>query len=169
MLVNLDVHRDERGNFREAWQLEKLTALGLPAIAPVQYNVAESVRGVTRGIHAEPWQKYLHVAYGKVFAAIVDLREDSETFTKVLTFEMDNTNALLIPIGCANSYQVLSDNAAYTYLVTAHWQPNQKYTALSLNDPDLNIPWPIPKEQMIISAKDADNARIRDLFPHKYQ
>ena len=166
--IALDVHQDERGNFREVWQIEKLIDLGLTSITPVQLNVAESVRGVTRGIHAEPWQKYLHVAYGYVFAAIVDIREDSDTFAKVLTFEMNNSNALLIPLGCANSYQILSENAAYSYLVTDHWKPNQKYMAISLNDQDLNIPWPIGKEQQIISTKDAKNPQIRNLFPNKY-
>ena len=32
-------------------------------------------RGATRGIHAEPWDKFVSVATGRVFAAWVDLRE----------------------------------------------------------------------------------------------
>jgi dTDP-4-dehydrorhamnose 3,5-epimerase len=166
--INLDVYPDKRGNFREAWQLEKLTQLGLPKITPVQFNVAESVKGVTRGIHAEPWQKYLHVAHGEVFAAIVDIRPESKTFSKALTFNMNSGNALLIPVGCANSYQVLSDQASYAYLVTAHWNAKQQYTAINLNDEILNIKWPIPKDSQIISEKDLANPTLKELFPNKF-
>jgi dTDP-4-dehydrorhamnose 3,5-epimerase len=166
--IKLDIYPDKRGNFREAWQQEKLTKLGLPQIAPVQFNVAESVKGVTRGIHAEPWQKYLHVAYGEVFAAIVDIRPESNTFGKVLTFNMNSNNALLIPIGCANSYQVLSERASYTYLVTAHWKAKQRYAAIALNDSTLNIQWPIPKDNQIISEKDLANPTLKELFPSKF-
>lgn len=167
-VIDLDIHTDERGNFREVWQLDKLAKLGFPKIIPVQWNVAESSRGVTRGMHAEPWEKYLHVAHGTVFAAVVDVREKSATFGKLLTFELDFRRALLVPNGCANSYQVTSDGAAYSYLVTGHWHPDQKYTAINIDDPTLKIPWPVPKEQRILSSKDLANPTLKELFPNKF-
>src|SRR6218665_2160169 len=73
---DLPVHGDNRGWFKENWQREKMVALGLPDFKPVQNNISFNVeRGVTRGIHAEPWDKYVSVATGKVFGAWVDLRE----------------------------------------------------------------------------------------------
>ena len=53
-----------------------MRAAGLPDLDFVQQNVAfNATAGVTRGIHAEPWDKYVSVACGRVFAAIVELRE----------------------------------------------------------------------------------------------
>lgn len=53
-----------------------MTALGLEDFGPVQNNISFNASpGVTRGIHAEPWDKYISVATGKVFGAWVDLRE----------------------------------------------------------------------------------------------
>ncbi|MBU6389261.1 dTDP-4-dehydrorhamnose 3,5-epimerase family protein [Patescibacteria group bacterium] len=159
-LIDLDVHADDRGSFREAWQAEKMEQLGLPAFRPVQYNVAESRRGVTRGIHVEPWNKYIHLAAGKVFAAIVDTRQSEPTFGKVLTFELDCHRALFLSQGLGNSYQALTDQVVYTYLVTDHWRPNAGYAAIALDDPTLAIPWPLPREEWIVSEKDTNNPRF---------
>lgn len=47
---------------------------GPPDFTPVQNNVSfnESVE-ITRGIHAEPWDKLVSVASGRIFGAWVDL------------------------------------------------------------------------------------------------
>ena len=44
----LDVHEDSRGWFKENWQREKMTALGLPDFGPVQNNISfNAARGAT--------------------------------------------------------------------------------------------------------------------------
>ncbi len=74
--IDLTVHGDNRGWFKENWQREKMLALGLPDFGPVQNNISfNNEVGVTRGIHAEPWDKFVSVATGRVFGAWVDLRE----------------------------------------------------------------------------------------------
>lgn len=148
---------DPRGNFREAWQAEKMTAAGLPPFTPVQMNVAESTRGVIRGIHAEPWEKYIHLASGTAFAVLVDLRRDSAAFGQVATFELDQSVALYVPRGLGNSYAVTSPQAAYTYLVNEHWRPDVPYPSVAYDDPDLAIAWPVPEADRIISEKDQRN------------
>ena len=164
--IELDVHADERGNFREVWQDEKMRAEGLPEFHPLQSNVAESSHGVLRGIHAEPWEKYIHVAYGSVFAAIVDLREDSPTFAQYETFDLNQGNALFVSKGFGNSYQVTSEHTAYTYLVPMHWKPGIIYPAIASNDADLAIPWPVT--DAIVSEKDKGNKTLRQYYPHKF-
>ena len=75
LVFDLSVHGDARGWFKENWQREKMCALGLPDLRFVQNNISfNDNRGVTRGIHAEPWNKYISVATGSVFGAWVDLR-----------------------------------------------------------------------------------------------
>ncbi len=75
LVLDLPVHGDSRGWFKENWQREKMRALGLPDMGPVQNNISfNDEAGVTRGIHAEPWDKFISVACGRVFGAWVDLR-----------------------------------------------------------------------------------------------
>jgi dTDP-4-dehydrorhamnose 3,5-epimerase len=148
---------DPRGTFRESWQAEKMEAAGLPKFVPVQMNVAESTYGVIRGIHAEPWEKYIHLASGTGFAAIVDLRKDSPAFGRAASFELNDSVALYVPRGLGNSYAVTSERAAYTYLVNEHWRPDAKYPAVAYDDPDLGIEWPVPEPERIVSEKDRRN------------
>ncbi len=163
LLIHLNVFSDERGNFREAWQSEKLTQLGLPQFKPVQHNVAYSKKGVIRGIHAEPWDKYAHPCFGRIFACIVDLRETSQTFGQHQSFELDETRALYVPKGFGNAYQTLTDFAVYSYLVTDHWRADVQYPSIIYNDPDLDIKWPL--QRAIVSDKDKQNATFRQTYP----
>ena len=153
LLVRLPIHEDARGSFREFWQREKMTALGLPDFEPVQGNVAISRRGATRGVHAEPWDKYVSVARGRVFAAWVDLRE-GPTYGATFHCELGPDTAVFVPRGVGNAYQSLEDDTAYAYLVNEHWRPDATYAALSLADPATAIPWPIPLADAEVSAKD---------------
>ena len=60
---------DTDGWFKENWQRAKMTALGLPDFGPVQNNISfNAKKGVTRGIHAEPWDKYISIATGEISA-----------------------------------------------------------------------------------------------------
>lgn len=163
--IDLDVFADTRGSFREAYQAEKLEALGLPNLGAVQWNISENVRaGIVRGIHAESWDKYIHCISGRAFAAIVDIRPDSSTFGKHLTFELDQTKALFVSKGFGNAYQTLADNTVYGYLVNAHWQAGTKYPAINYADPDLKIQWPLPIGADDVSEKDRKNPTMREVF-----
>jgi len=154
-LVELVVHEDARGSFREAYHQDKLEALGLPHLGPVQWNVAENQRrGILRGIHAEPWDKYIHILQGEVFSAIADLRKGSPTFGRAETFRLDRTRALFLPKGLGNSYQVLSEGAVYGYLVNHHWQAGAGYLGIRWDDPALAIAWPLPVTPECLSEKD---------------
>lgn len=162
--IKLDVFEDERGSFREAYQAAKLKDLGLPSLDIVQMNVSESQYGVIRGIHAEPWDKYIHIAWGKVFAAIVDLRKESKTFGEVATFNLDTTNALFVPKGLGNSFAVLSERVVYSYLVTEHWHPDNPYPAVAYDDPTLGITWPVEAKDRIVSDKDQRNPTLKEAY-----
>ena len=165
LVVRLAVHGDARGWFKENWQRERMVAAGLPDFGPVQNNVAHNTsRGATRGIHAEPWDKLVSVAAGRVFAAWVDLRE-GQGFGTTFTLEIDESVAVYVPRGVGNSYQALEDGTAYSYLVNEHWDTGASYPGLDPGDEDLGIEWPIPLAEAELSAKDRANPRLRDLQP----
>ncbi|TDL46307.1 dTDP-4-dehydrorhamnose reductase [Microbacterium oleivorans] len=165
VLWDLPVHGDSRGWFKENWQREKMTAAGLADFGPVQNNISfNDAVGTTRGIHAEPWDKWVSVASGRIFGAWVDLRE-GPTFGAVFTAELDPSRAIFIPRGVGNSYQTLEPDTSYTYLVNDHWSPDASYSFLNLADETAAIDWPIPLPDVEISAKDRAHPRLADVVP----
>ncbi|MEV4687634.1 bifunctional dTDP-4-dehydrorhamnose 3,5-epimerase family protein/NAD(P)-dependent oxidoreductase [Microbacterium sp. LWH3-1.2] len=165
IVFDLPVHGDSRGWFKENWQREKMTELGLPDFGPVQNNVSfNDAAGTTRGIHAEPWDKWVSVATGRIFGAWVDLRE-GPSFGTVFTTELDPSRAIFVPRGVGNSYQTLEADTAYTYLVNDHWSPEAAYSFLNLADETAAIDWPIPLADVEISAKDLAHPRLAEVTP----
>ena len=167
-VVELSVHGDARGWFKENWQRAKMVALGIPDLHVVQNNISFNAEmGVTRGIHAEPWDKFISVATGSVFGAWVDLRQGSATYGKVYTAALDPSRAIYVPRGVGNSFQALEDGTAYTYLVDAHWSAELKktYTFVNLADPELDIQWPIPLSEATLSEADLHHPYLRDVVP----
>lgn len=169
LLLELPVHGDSRGWFKENWQREKMVALGLPDFNPVQNNISYNDQvGTTRGIHAEPWDKYVSVASGRIFGAWVDLRE-GDSFGAVFTAEIGPRSAIFVPRGVGNSYQTLEDNTAYVYLVNDHWtaEAQSEYTFLNLEDSSSAIPWPISLDRAERSEKDLAHPALADVTPMK--
>ena len=167
-VVELSVHGDARGWFKENWQRAKMVALGIPDLHVVQNNISFNAEmGVTRGIHAEPWDKFISVATGSVFGAWVDLRQGSATYGKVYTAALDPSRAIYVPRGVGNSFQALEDGTAYTYLVDAHWSAELKrtYTFVNLADPELGIEWPIPLSEATLSEADKKHPFLKDVVP----
>ncbi|WP_298251382.1 bifunctional dTDP-4-dehydrorhamnose 3,5-epimerase family protein/NAD(P)-dependent oxidoreductase [uncultured Arthrobacter sp.] len=167
VLLDLPVHGDNRGWFKENWQREKMTAAGLPDFGPVQNNISfNGTRGTTRGIHAEPWDKFVSVATGRVFGAWVDLRE-GPSFGAVFTAELDPSTAIFVPRGVGNAFQTLEDATAYTYLVNDHWSADaqDQYVFLNLADETAAVEWPIPLDGAEVSDKDRTHPRLTDIEP----
>lgn len=164
-VVKLPVHGDNRGWFKENYQKQKMEALGLPSFDIVQNNFSYNEEtGVTRGLHAEPWEKFISIANGRVFGAWVDVRT-GDSFGTVFTHEINPGTAIFVPRGVANGYQTLEPNITYTYLVNAHWSPDAKYTMVNLFDPELGIQWPIAREKAIVSEKDEAHPLLKDVIP----
>ena len=167
LVFDLPVHGDSRGWFKENWQRAKQMNVGLPDLGPVQNNISfNAERGVTRGVHAEPWDKYVSVATGSVFGAWVDLRP-GESFGQVYTCVVDPSKAVYVPRGVGNAFQALEAGTAYTYLVNAHWSAELKktYTFVNLADPALGIEWPIPLDQAVVSEADRHHPYLKDVVP----
>jgi dTDP-4-dehydrorhamnose 3,5-epimerase len=97
-----------------------------------------------------------------VFAAVLDLR-DGPSYGRVETLELHPGNAVLVPRGCGNSYQTLTPDVVYTYLVNGHWSPEAEYTSVQAYDPALGIDWPIPEDRAIRSAKDRAHPPLAEL------
>lgn len=166
-VVDLPVHVDPRGWFKENWQRAKMTELGLPDFGPVQHNVAfNTATGSTRGMHAEPWDKLVSLVRGRIFGAWVDLRPGA-TFGTSFHLELGPDRAVYVPRGVANGYQALADGTIYSYLVNRHWSPEarDRYTYVNVADETLALPWPIPLERAELSEADRAHPRLADITP----
>ncbi len=169
-LITFDITypSDERGWFQEKFQKAKLVEAGLPATFQiVQNNVSfNKSQGVIRGFHAEPWDKYVSVITGKVFIAYLDLRK-GPTFGKLFTAELDNTKSVYLPRGVANSFQTLEDNTLYVYSTNDHWRADNYdgYVFVNLADPDINVQWPMPLNESIMSDRDRNHPMLKDIQP----
>ncbi len=169
LVIRIPVHGDSRGWFKENWQRAAMTAAGLPDFGPVQNNMSYNAQaGTVRGIHAEPWDKLVSVAAGRVFGAWVDLRE-GESFGSVFTVEIDTATAVFVPRGVGNSFQTLEPDTVYSYLVNDHWSADAqgRYTFLNLADETVQVPWPIPLADAEMSDKDRAHPRLADVVPMK--
>jgi dTDP-4-dehydrorhamnose 3,5-epimerase len=156
---------DDRGYYQETFQKAKLVTAGLPeSFSPVQTSISynKSV-GVTRGFHAEPWDKYISIVKGRAFAAYVDLRK-GESFGKVVTVELTPTTCIYLPQGVANSFQTLEPDTYYLYSVNAHWSADlyDEYCFANLADPEIGVQWPIPLDQAIMSERDRTHPLLKD-------
>jgi len=174
LVIERPVFRDNRGFFHEIFRLNELEEATGIKFNPVQWSHSRSLPKVIRAIHAEGWNKLVYPVTGKMFAAIVDLRPDSKTFGKVETFEFDaddpnsTQKALFIPKGgIGNSICVVGDKPVdYVYLVDEYWD-NNKARGIAWNDPDLAIKWPV--KDPIVSERDRQNSRLREMFPEKFK
>lgn len=168
VVYDLTVHGDNRGWFKENWQREKMTSIGLPDFGPVQNNVSfNAKKGVTRGLHAEPWDKFVSIGNGRVFGAWVDIREGSDTFGQSFSVELDPTKAIYVPRGVANGFQTLDNETVYMYLVNDHWSPDGQYAFVNLADESLGIEWPIPLSEAEMSDKDKNHPLLKDALTIK--
>lgn len=159
--------RDERGFFSETWSARNLSRIGID-ITFVQDNHSYSVaRGVVRGLHFQrpPFaqDKLVRVLRGSVFDVVVDIRCGSPTFGKwtgVLLSDL-KWNQILVPKGFAHGFVTLEPDTEVAYKVSAPYSKVHD-RSIRFNDPELAIDWPMPFDEMVVSAKDRVAPRLSE-------
>ena len=166
LIIEPKAFGDHRGFFLETFQVERYREAGI-TLPFVQDNHSRSQRGVLRGLHFQktrPQGKLVSVSRGAVYDVAVDIDPASATYGQFVGVELndDNHRQMWIPPGYAHGFCVLSEVADFQYKCTDFYFPADE-SGLLWNDPDVGIPWPITEPQL--SAKDANNPRLRDLKP----
>jgi dTDP-4-dehydrorhamnose 3,5-epimerase len=165
LLIEAKRFHDERGYFLESWNERRYREAGIPGPF-VQDNVSLSRKGVLRGLHyqREPHGqgKLVSVLRGEVFDVAVDLRAGSETFRQWVgvTLSAEDGRQLYIPEGFAHGFVVTREEAILAYKCTDVYHPETEET-IRWDDPEIAIEWPV--EQPILSEKDRQGKRMRDL------
>jgi dTDP-4-dehydrorhamnose 3,5-epimerase len=167
-VIEPTVHGDERGFFAETYRLRDHAAWGIPEEDRfVQDNHSRSGRGVLRGMHFQIGAgvaKLVRCARGRIVDVAVDLRGGSPTYGRWEAVELDDESMreLYVPVGFAHGFCVLSDVADVLYKQTAYYDPALE-RGIAFDDPDVGIAWPLPREELIVSERDAAAPRLSEI------
>jgi dTDP-4-dehydrorhamnose 3,5-epimerase len=164
LVMEPEVHADERGFFVETFRREDLVRAGLE-VDFVQENQSRSSRGTIRGLHfsIQPGQaKLVRAARGHILDVAVDIRRGSPTFGQHETFELDDVahRQVYLPVGIAHGFCVLSEVADVCYRVDAYFAAERE-RGVAWDDPALGIAWRV--DEPILSARDRANPLLADL------
>lgn len=160
------VFGDARGYFMETFRQEEFDSMVAP-VRFVQDNESKSTRGVLRGLHYQKGAcsqaKLVRVIQGRVLDVAVDLRKSSPTFLQHVAVELsgENKRQLFVPRGFAHGFVVLSDEAVFCYKVDNIYAP-QAECCIRYDDPAIGVEWPLPAEELLLSAKDAQGISVHE-------
>ncbi len=161
---------DSRGAFVKDFSQKEFRDKG------VEHNLKEvfytySKKGVVRALHFQRVRqqpKLVRCVQGRVWDVVVDLRKESPTFLKFLTFELEGEKgqSLLIPDGCAHGYLVLEDSIV-SYKCSEQFYPEFD-DGIRWNDETLAIPWPLERiggtQKVILSDKDKNLQSLNEFL-----
>ena len=151
---------DIRGCFTKDYSKEVFEANGIHHdLAEVFYTTSH--KGVIRALHfqrVKQQPKLVRCIWGHVWDVVVDLRKDSPTFKKWLSFDLtgENHNEILVPAGCAHGYLVLKDSIV-------SYKCGEKFygeydDGILWSDPDIGVTWPLDlvggPDRVILAEKD---------------
>ena len=169
VLLEVARHGDDRGWLAETFRADEWREAGID-LDFVQENHSRSVGRTLRGMHFQtsPGQaKLVRCARGAIWDVAVDLRASSETFGRCEGHELseDNGRQLLVPVGFAHGFCVLSDMADVIYKLSSHYDPVTE-AGFAWDDPEVGIEWPV--SDPILSDRDREApqlAEIRSALP----
>ena len=170
LLITPFVSHDSRGSFIKDYSKEVFMKNGVDySLEEVFYSFSQ--KNVVRGLHFQREKqqaKLVRCISGKIFDAVVDLRQSSPTFKKWLSFELsdDNNNELLVPVGCGHGFMALEDS-----LVA--YKCGEKFISdyddgIIWNDPDIGIEWPLSGDVKVIQSEKDENLQTFAEFSKRY-
>ncbi|MFC1700279.1 dTDP-4-dehydrorhamnose 3,5-epimerase family protein [Patescibacteria group bacterium] len=169
VVIHKTIFEDFRGYFREALKLSTLEkTIGKPFNIKT-WNHSVTNPGILRGIHSETAAKLLYPTHGRGFIFIIDLRPNSKTFSKYVTFEVNEKEEITIYKDMGMGVGVLASGEKpfeYHYLMDKEYDQLEQLGVM-WNDPDIGITYPI--KDLTISERDKTNPTLRELFPEKFK
>ncbi len=148
--------KDERGLFIKDYSKSFIEANGIDyPIKEIFYT--HSKKGVLRGVHFQNVRfqpKIVSCMVGHIYDVVIDLRANSSTFKKWISFDLpaEEPLELLIPAGCGHSFFTFEDSII-SYKCAEQFY-SEYDSGIKWNDPDLNIIWPFKNFVPIQSKKD---------------
>lgn len=168
-ILHNTVFKDNRGYFFESFNRATFFNLTGLDVNFVQDNQSSSIKGVLRGLHFQRGDaaqaKLVRVLRGEVIDVAVDIRKDSPTFGQHVAVKLSDTSQtqLYIPRGFAHGFAVLSESAVFYYKCDNYYNKAAD-GGLLYNDPQLNIDWQLPQDELILSDKDIQNPTLQQII-----
>lgn len=163
---------DVRGCFTKDYSKEVFEANGIKHdLAEVFYTT--SYKGVIRALHfqrVKQQPKLVRCIHGHVWDVVVDLRKDSPSFKKWLSFDLigEKHKEILVPAGCAHGYLVLEDSVVSCKCGEKFY--GEYDDGIRWNDPDIGVQWPLEliggEEKLILADKDKSLQSFAQLMEH---
>jgi len=166
LIIEPKVFEDKRGYFFESYS-QRVFSKEVKDVTFVQDNESKSSYGVIRGLHFQkpPYaqSKLVRVIKGRVLDVAVDIRKGAPTYGKWASCELteDNHRQFFIPKGFAHGFSVLSKTAVFQYKCDEFYHPESE-GAILWNDPQINVDWKLPMNDVILSEKDNRNPLFDD-------
>ena len=161
-LINHKKFEDKRGIFSRIYCKKFFNKL---KFNPVQTNVSfnkkkHTLRGFHYQISKSSEKKLVTCIKGKIYDIVIDLRKNSKTYKKWISFELNAKSlySIFIPPGCANAFLTLEKETIVFYH-TSNFYNFLNERGLRYNDPSLNLKW--PKKIRVISKKDKNFPLIK--------
>ena len=157
VIVELDVHRDERGAFSRTFCEAEFAAAGMPfRVAQANLSInphPHTLRGLhyQEAPHAEA--KIVSCLGGRIYDVAVDLRPDSPTYGRWQGVELAPGLARMVHIaeGLAHGFLTLEPDSEVHYLMAAAYAPAAG-RGVRWDDPAIGIDW--PAAPALISERD---------------
>jgi len=158
-IIEPKIINDERGYFMESFNENTFQKGVGQSVHFVQDNQSFSTKGVLRGLHYQTGvhaqAKLVRVLSGEVLDVVVDIRPGSVTFGQYVSvlLSSENQKQFFIPRGFAHGFLVLSETATFFYKCDNFYNKESEGGVI-YNDPDINIDWQFPMNQLLKSEKD---------------
>lgn len=168
ILLRTPRHGDDRGWFSETWSRRRFAAAGINCEFVQDNHSRSEPAGVIRGLHfqrpPDAQAKLVRCVRGAILDVVVDLREGSPTFGHHHAVELsaENGDQLFVPHGFAHGFVTMQPGTEVIYKVSAPYSPAHE-AGLAWDDPDLEIAWPLAIEKAILTDRDRNWPRLRDL------
>ena len=163
MLIETPKFEDDRGLFHKVYNCDEFKKLSIN-FEPKEQFFSISSKNVLRGMHFQIKQyaqaKLVSCLSGKILDVIVDLRNNSESFKKVISVELDSKKpyALYIPVGFAHGFVSLQEKSIMQYLTSTVY--NKDFDK-GIHWNSIDFKW--PKEKYILSKRDSSHPHIDNL------
>jgi dTDP-4-dehydrorhamnose 3,5-epimerase len=153
---------DARGGFTKVFGPAALQAAGIDFVVSEMYW-SRSHAGVVRGLHFQnpptAVGKIVFVSLGRIRDVVLDLRAGSITYGELAEFELtERSGAVVVPLGCAHGFEVLSGPAITCYLQDGPYDPE---TDAGVRWDTAGIVW--ETTEPIVSERDRALPRLDEL------
>lgn len=168
LIITPKRHGDTRGFFSEVFRMDTFG----PVVGQarfVQDNHSRSAKaGTLRGLHFQKAPraqgKLVRVTRGAVIDVAVDIRLGSPSYGRHVAVELseENWRQLWIPPGFLHGFVTLTDDVEFLYKVTDYYSAEHD-AGVAWDDPDLAVAWPPVAGGPLLSDKDRQAPRLKDL------